>query len=327
LGGAGRASAEHKPLSQLAALFAQYGVEPFLESTGLFVILLDPKGTLLSWNPSFDSFKQLHAEKTRINDLLHSSSENRFEELLSTSVQQRIRTKGELEFAGATQNSSFVCLLIPLPGQHILLVGEPIARPAELETVTAELQKTRRILTIKETELKAVLAQADEVSHTDALTFLPNRRQIIKDLQNEIIFSDRYGTPLSISMLDIDYFKKINDTYGHIVGDEVLRSLAGELRDHIRYPDTIGRYGGEEFLIVLPHSTLHAAVEQAERLCGLVRSSVVKSGEQEIAIKVSIGVAQYKIHKEDWETFLSRADAALYQAKNNGRDRWAASED
>ena len=75
-------------------------------------------------------------------------------------------------------------------------------------------------------------------------------------------------------MLDIDHFKKINDTYGHVAGDEVLRKLARELRDHIRHPDTIGRYGGEEFLVVLPHSTLKAAAEQAERLCKHVRSLV-----------------------------------------------------
>jgi diguanylate cyclase (GGDEF)-like protein len=208
-----------------------------------------------------------------------------------------------------------------------LLIAEPIASLAQLEAVMAELQNTKRILTIKETELQAVIAQADEVSHTDALTFLPNRRQIVRDLQNEVLFSDRYGTPLSISLLDIDHFKKINDTYGHSAGDDVLRSLGGELRNHIRYPDTIGRYGGEEFLIVLPHSTLKAASEQAERLCGHVRSLIMKSGGQEIAITVSIGVAQYQIHKEDWETFLNRADTALYQAKNSGRDRWAVSED
>jgi diguanylate cyclase (GGDEF)-like protein len=128
-------------------------------------------------------------------------------------------------------------------------------------------------------------------------------------------------------MLDIDHFKKINDTYGHLVGDEVLRTLASELRDHIRYPDTIGRYGGEEFLIVLPHSTLHAASEQAERLCRLVQSLLINSGEQQLALTVSIGVAQYKIHKEDWEALLRRADAALYRAKNNGRDQWAVSEE
>lgn len=314
-------------MSQLAALFAQYGVEPFLESTSLLVVLIDNEGNLLSWNPSFDSFSQTRRAKTLLKDFLSPASTERFAELLSISAEQRIRTKGELELDGDGRAESFICLLIPLPGKRVLLIAEPAAVPSELEAVTAELQKTKRILTVKETELKAVLAQADEVSHTDALTFLPNRRQIIGDLQKEVIFSDRYGTPLSISMLDIDHFKKINDTYGHTIGDEVLRTLASELRDHIRYPDTIGRYGGEEFLIVLPHSTLNAATEQAERLCGLVRALLIKSRGQQITVTVSIGVAQYKIHKEDWEAFLRRADVALYQAKNAGRDRWAVSEE
>jgi diguanylate cyclase (GGDEF)-like protein len=313
-------------LSELSTLFAQYGVEIFLETTSLLVVLLDKDGALISWNPAFDLRKQSHSGKMHLKNFLASSNEDLFDQFLATTLDQRIRTKGELEFAGETRNDNFICLFIPMPGQRVLLIAEPLAFPSDLETVTAELQRTKRILTIKETELKAVIAQADEVSHTDALTFLPNRKQIIGDLQREVIFSDRYGTPLTISMLDIDHFKKINDTYGHTVGDDVLRSLGSELRNHIRYPDTIGRYGGEEFLIVLPHSTVKAAMEQAERLCRHVQSLRIKSGEKEIALTISIGIAQYKIHKEDWESFLSRADAALYQAKNNGRDQWAVFE-
>jgi diguanylate cyclase (GGDEF)-like protein len=314
-------------LNALAALFAQYGVEPFLESTSLLVGLLDQEGNLLSWNPSLDAIKHSRPGMARLTGLLAAPSIEQFTELLATSLQQRIRTKGELEFTGEPQNENFLCLLIPLPSQRILLIGEPHTSSSELEAVTAELQRTKRILTIKETEIKAVLAQAKEVSHTDALTFIPNRRQIIGDLQREVIFSDRYGTPLSISLVDIDHFKNINDTYGHRVGDEVLRSLATELREHIRHPDTIGRYGGEEFLIVLPHSPLKAASEQAGRLCRHIRSLRIRSGEQEIAVTISMGIAQYKIHNEDWETFLSRADAALYQAKHSGRDQWVVSED
>ena len=149
---------------------------------------------------------------------------------------------------------------------------------------------------------------------------------MIGDLQREVIFAERYGTPLAISMLDIDHFKNINDTYGHPVGDEVLRRLAAELRQHIRQPDTIGRYGGEEFLVILPHSTLKAAIEQAERLCRHIRTLLIRCNEEEISLTISIGIAQYKNHQEDWQVFLSRADAALYQAKNNGRDQWAVSE-
>jgi diguanylate cyclase (GGDEF)-like protein len=313
-------------LSELSTLFAQYGVEIFLESTSLLVVLLEQDGILISWNPAFDLRKQIHAKKTHLKDFLASSNQGLLDQFLATTLDQRIRTKGELEFAGETRNDNFICLFIPMPGQRVLLIAEPVAFPSELETVTAELQRTKRILTIKETELKAVIAQANEVSHTDALTFLPNRKQIIADLQREVIFSDRYGTPFSISMVDIDFFKNINDSYGHIVGDDVLRNLASELRNHIRHPDTIGRYGGEEFLIVLPHSTARAAMEQAERLCKHVRSLLIKSGEKEIAVTISIGIAQYRIHKEDWELFLNRADAALYQAKHNGRDQWAVAE-
>lgn len=314
-------------MSQLASLFAQYGVEPFLETTTFLIVLLDQQGNLLSWNPSFDSIQQNYSGKPQLKDLLSATTQDRFMELLAICAQQRIRAKGELEFAADARRDRFGCMLIPLPEGHILLVAEPINDLSELEAVMADLERTKRILTIKETELQAVIAQANEVSNTDALTFLSNRRQIIKNLQNEVIFSDRYGTPLSISLLDIDFFKTINDTYGHMAGDAVLRSLGSELRNHIRYPDSIGRYGGEEFLIVLPHSTLKAASEQAERLCKYVRSLRIPSGKAEIAVTVSIGVAQYKSQQENWEALLNRADAALYQAKNSGRDQWVVSED
>lgn len=218
-------------------------------------------------------------------------------------------------------------MFIPLPDRQVLFVAEPVRLANDLESISAELQQIKRTLAVKETELKAVLAQADEISHTDALTLLPNRKRIVADLQHEIIFSDRYGTPLAISLLDIDLFKNVNDQYGHVAGDEVLRTLAMEFREHIRHPDTIGRYGGEEFLLVLPHSTSKAAAEQAERLCTHVRSLAIESGGNKISLTISIGIAQYRIQKEDWQSFLSRADAALYQAKNRGRDQWVVSED
>ena len=128
-------------------------------------------------------------------------------------------------------------------------------------------------------------------------------------------------------MLDIDYFKNFNDTYGRVVGDEILRKLAMELRNHIRHPDVIGRYGGEEFLVVLPHTTVKAAAEQAERLRKYVESLVIQADEIEITLTISMGLAQYKIHHEDWQSFLSRADAALYQSKNNGRNQWVITEE
>jgi diguanylate cyclase (GGDEF)-like protein len=318
--------AKHQALGELSELFAHYGVEPFLKSTNLLVVLLDREGAILGWNPAFGLIQQDRPDKKLLKDFLLPSSVRLFDQLLSSTLQERVRTRGKLRFAHTGQKRDFAALTIPLPDERILFIAESIGVTTELKTVTAELQKAKRSLEIKETELKAVIAQTDEIVNTDSLTFLPNRRQIIGDLQREVIFSDRYGTPLAISMIDIDYFKNINDTYGHTVGDEVLRELSGELRNHIRQPDTIGRYGGEEFLVILPHSTLQAAAEQAERLCRHVRSFVMQANKAQISLTISIGVAQYKIHQEDWQGFLRRADAALYQAKNNGRNRWAVSE-
>jgi diguanylate cyclase (GGDEF)-like protein len=195
----------------------------------------------------------------------------------------------------------------------------------ELAKAQKELEAAQRAIHIKEIELKAVLAQAEEVSHVDELTCLPNRRQVIKTLQNEVIRAERYRFPLSLSMIDIDHFKKINDSYGHTVGDQVLFQLANILQEGIRDPDTVGRYGGEEFLLVLPNTRLEEAAEQAARLCKHIHGTEINIGEI-IHLTVSIGVAEYRHSQENWQKFLSRADLALYDAKNAGRDRWAVSE-
>ena len=308
---------------QLSGLFARYGVDEFLEFTSSLVNILDRDGTFLAWNLSMEKLKRNLPAAVKVQDFLSAPSQVLFEEFMRRTRQERMRKQASLEFSFEDRWGDFSCLFVPLPEERILFIGEPLHNISDLATISAELEKIKRSLAIKETELKAVIAQADEVSHTDALTFLPNRRSILGDLQREVTFSDRYGTPLAISMVDIDHFKQINDTHGHVAGDEVLRKLTMELRNHIRHPDVIGRYGGEEFLVVLPHSTIKAAAEQAERLCKYVQSLVIPSGENEIRITVSMGLAQYRIHHEDWQSFLSRADTALYQAKNAGRNRWA----
>ena len=192
----------------------------------------------------------------------------------------------------------------------------------ELNKTRQELEEAKRSIKVKEIELRAILAQADEVSHTDALTFLPNRRQVINSLQKEVHRADRYKTSLSISMLDIDNFKNINDSYVHTVGDQVLIQLADMMREGIRESDMVGRYGGEEFLILLPNTELQKAAELAERLCKSIRETSIDVGEK-TNLTVSIGVAEYKHGEETWQKLLSRADMALYEAKNAGRDRWA----
>jgi diguanylate cyclase (GGDEF)-like protein len=163
----------------------------------------------------------------------------------------------------------------------------------------------------------------DEIAHTDPLTFLSNRRQIMGNLQREVAQSDRYGKALTIFMVDIDHFKRVNDTFGHAAGDRVLQALANELREGIRVSDTIGRYGGEEFIILLPGTLIKPASNLAGRLLKAVRAASVDIGQATIQCTISIGIAQYRIGAETWEELLERADKAMYVSKNNGRDQWS----
>ena len=320
---------DRQDFGKMAVLFARYGVEPFLETTSLLVAVLDRAGRLLSWNPSFDSLRQTLPDKNLLQDFLLPASKSRFDELLAKTIRGRARTRGNMEFVYDGQDREFASLFVPLPEQHVLFIAEPVSSVNDLEAITAELDKARQSLERKEVELKAVLAQADEVSHTDALTFLPNRKQIMGDLQREVIFSDRYGTPLAISMLDIDHFKKVNDTYGHAAGDEVLRRLASELRDHIRHPDTIGRYGGEEFLVILPGCDEAGARRTMERVRSRIAAEAVVTPGGELGISCSIGVACASLDMgvapellaQAQQELLQRADEALYAAKRNGRNR------
>ncbi len=326
-----------KAEKELLALVAQYGLESFLESTRSLVVVLSPGGKRISSNAAFDALQRTLSDADDLREFLTPASRPDFERMLDETRHTHKQVQDQLDFGLENQPRRFACLLVPLSDGRVLFFGEPVFTAFDLpekyqrlienfQRVNAELRETLRTLERKEMELKAVIAQADEVSHTDALTFLPNRKQIVADLQRQVTFSDRYNTPLSVSMLDFDHFKLINDTYGHSVGDDVLRFVAMQLREHIRQPDLVGRYGGEEFLMLLPNSTLKAASEQAARLCEQVRSTPIVSGARVIHITISIGIAQYRIREENWEQLLRRADQALYLAKANGRDQWAVIE-
>jgi diguanylate cyclase (GGDEF)-like protein/PAS domain S-box-containing protein len=177
-----------------------------------------------------------------------------------------------------------------------------------------ELVKLVKRLNEAQTHLKVMAI-------TDDLTGLRNRRYIIERLEEEYQRSKRTGDYLSLIMLDIDHFKLINDTHGHLFGDVVLRVIASRIKSILRKHDIVGRVGGEEFLVICPESSLVDTVIVAERIRKIVHEELIGDGIKEVQVTLSAGVTE--IHENDTssEKLFSRADMALYKAKEEGRNR------
>lgn len=154
----------------------------------------------------------------------------------------------------------------------------------------------------------------------DALTNLNNRRQFETRLSQEISITKRQNNPLCAMMIDIDFFKKVNDTYGHAAGDEVLRSVAGIIKQELRESDIPSRYGGEEFAVLLPYTSIEDAKVVGERLRKAVEKASIPIEEQNISVTISMGLAEFN-REETGEQLFERADKALYEAKTNGRNQ------
>lgn len=168
-------------------------------------------------------------------------------------------------------------------------------------------------------QLRGLLTKVRTDAATDALTGQGNRRALDELLRQQLDFASSTGQAFSILMLDIDYFKKINDVHGHLVGDEALRTFAQRVREGLRQGDVCTRYGGEEFLIVLPLTTLHTALEVAERLRLAVEAHPLPTTPP-LAVTVSIGAATY-LAGQTVDELMAVADAALYRAKHGGRNQ------
>lgn len=182
----------------------------------------------------------------------------------------------------------------------------------------------RFVLERVEGERRRVQIEAELVrlARFDELTGLYNRRYLLERLAQEALRAKRYGSPLCLMILDVDHFKHINDTYGHLIGDQVLARIGNILRDTIRVTDIAGRYGGEEFCIVLTETSLQGACVMAERLRQRIAAEACSADDgTTFQATCSIGVAPYTPDLPDMQAFLVRADRALYKAKASGRNR------
>lgn len=168
---------------------------------------------------------------------------------------------------------------------------------------------------------KSMERELVRLASTDPLTGVANRRQLLERMQAELVRLKRYGSAVSFLMLDLDFFKKVNDRFGHAVGDQVLCHISGVAQSELRKSDLFGRMGGEEFGILLPETDIERAVELAERLRERVAREPLSATDELIRVTLSIGVSEFTWLDTGTETVLARADAALYRAKQAGRNR------
>jgi diguanylate cyclase len=256
-------------------------------------------------------------------------------ESMGLKLEIEVRALVELLRAHLAANTSYSAslsrahqdLLSSVTAEEIkIIVKYLLVENEKMETKTANLEKSLERSRSQIDELRITLSEAQEIGLRDSLTTLCNRRYFDEALNREIAESKALGTELSLIIADIDHFKAINDKFGHLVGDEVLKLFGKLLSNNVKGRDTVARYGGEEFAIILPHT----GIENAGRIAEQIRSQlegnrwVLKQTKHWIGkITASFGIAQLA-KEEGAERLIQRADERLYEAKSGGRNRVVA---
>jgi diguanylate cyclase (GGDEF)-like protein len=195
-----------------------------------------------------------------------------------------------------------------------------VTKPFDAHELQVRLRAGTRILELQDELIAARETRRQQATH-DVLTGAFNRRTVLEGLQRELSRAQREGTSVGVILMDLDHFKLINDTHGHPMGDMVLREAVYRLQRELRSHDLLGRYGGEEFLIVLPGCPIAETVTVAERLRQRLASEPIKLSEGQILVTGSFGVASSTADSENVEALIQTADASLYRAKHEGRNR------
>ncbi|NEX16762.1 MAG: diguanylate cyclase [Halochromatium sp.] len=298
-----------------------------IEAAADAIVITDTQGRLLYVNPAFTRQTGFDRESVKGHDtrILNSGKQSRafYAQLWQTVLAGRIwrgelinrRKNGELyeeEMAISPvkneqgQIEYFVAVKRDISGQR--------AMERALQAANQELQQNLD----KISRLQEILA---EQAVRDPLTGLYNRRYLDETLAREFARTEREDSPLAVAMIDVDFFKRINDTWGHSAGDEILKRLAQCLQLGVREGDIVCRYGGEEFLLLLPRIALEIAFQRAERLRRDFADSALEWGEAQIQATLSIGLASFPDHAQTPQALIEQADAALYRAKRSGRNR------
>jgi len=229
------------------------------------------------------------------------------------------------------ERKDFYTYIILLTAQHEdkdLVTGmdagadDYITKPFKANELRVRLRAGRRIIDLQNELIAAREALREKAAH-DPLTGLWNHEEILRILEQELNRAEREGLAVSVIMADLDHFKRVNDTYGHMSGDAVLRLAARRMLATVRSYDAIGRYGGEEFLIILPGCDSRCAIASAERLLQCIGKDAMDTPDGMIPVTISLGVAASSVEmRRDVTSIVKAADQALYRAKENGRNRF-----
>ncbi|CCH49655.1 sensor domain-containing diguanylate cyclase [Pseudodesulfovibrio piezophilus] len=273
------------------------------------IIMIDNQGHISFWN---DAAERLfgYTEREAIGRDVHD---------LIASPDEREKSKKGMRGFPLTGKGPAIGIVT----EHMGLHKDGLQFPVERSISSFRLGESwYAVATIRDiTEQKATEAKLRQLATTDGLTGLNNRRRFMELSEQELSHAIRYRRPLSIFMLDIDHFKRINDDYGHDVGDKVLRFMADISETALRNADILGRLGGEEFGVLLPETDENAAMDVAERLRHAIEENSIQEGEEVLNVTVSIGVSTLSSGLNTIKSLLKQADKALYEAKESGRNR------
>lgn len=254
-----------------------------------------------------------HLQGQRVQDLFPADTAEWIMEQIRKTLQENRLIKVEYQLSAAQVKG-----LEGKPGPdgmiwfeaHIQPFPQPIAGKRAVIWVARNISRRKRLE-------QALL----EASQTDSLTCTANRRRLLKMLQEHFVNFVRYHHPMAMIMFDIDHFKRINDTHGHLVGDEILKCLCQLCRESLRENDLLARFGGEEFIIVLPNTTAAQAMVTAERIRQRIPEAIVRQLGKNLQVTISLGVSELYESDTDPEQIIQRVDDAIYQAKEGGRNR------
>lgn len=286
----------------MGALIDQYGGLSQQQCTELFLahLSLEAENKMLQ-----TSSKSISDEIQNVMGVLEKSNQD------STEFNQTLNS-----FSGTLQSNV-----------SLDQIRSAVSRVANETRIMAEqnqrLQAQLAHSTQELTEMRYNLDEVRKASLVDPLTNIGNRKHFDIELVRTVAECEENNAPLSMLMCDIDHFKKFNDTYGHLIGDEVLKLVAKTLIENLKGRDVIARYGGEEFVILLPHTSVQDAERVGNQLRSILATKQVRrrrTNEMLGVVTISLGATQY-VSKEDTDSFIDRADTALYDAKQTGRNK------